>query len=109
MNINEYQQVALTTANYPPISHSCIYPALGLANETGEVLGKLKKVWRDDNGVFTTEKLNSLFDELGDVLWYLSVLSHELGFKLEDIAEHNKNKLKSRQERGVINGNGDKR
>jgi NTP pyrophosphatase (non-canonical NTP hydrolase) len=109
MNFNEYQKQCLTTANYKPISHSCIYPALGLANEAGEVLGKLKKVFRDDNGTFTKEKLESLADELGDVMWYCSTLAHELGFTLSEIADRNVEKLRSRQQRNTLLGDGDNR
>lgn len=109
MQFNDYQTAALTTAKYPAIGHLCIYPALGLANEAGEVLGKIKKVFRDDGGTFTEEKLAAISDELGDVLWYVAGLAHELGFKLDDIATHNLHKLKSRKERNAICGDGDTR
>ncbi|MEZ4102976.1 MAG: MazG nucleotide pyrophosphohydrolase domain-containing protein [Candidatus Paceibacterota bacterium] len=55
------------------------------------------------------EKLQDLKKEIGDVLWYLSALSNDLGFTLEEVAEKNLEKLKSRQERGVVHGNGDNR
>ena len=42
---------------------------LGLAEESGEVLGKIKKVYRDDNGNISTEKMKEIEKELGDVLW----------------------------------------
>jgi len=47
--------------------------------------------------------------ELGDVLWYLANLSAELGFSLEEVAFNNLEKLKSRQERNQLHGNGDNR
>jgi hypothetical protein len=31
-----------STAGYPAIGHSVIYPTLGLANESGKVAGKVK-------------------------------------------------------------------
>jgi NTP pyrophosphatase (non-canonical NTP hydrolase) len=46
---------------------------------------------------------------LGDVLWYISNLSHELKIDLEDVANTNLNKLFSRLERNKINGSGDNR
>jgi hypothetical protein len=46
MTFNEYQSKAVETAIYGTGS-TIIYPALGLANEAGEVLGKIKKVLRD--------------------------------------------------------------
>lgn len=39
MNLNDYQHLALQTAVYSE-EHVIIYPALGLSNEVGEVLGK---------------------------------------------------------------------
>jgi hypothetical protein len=48
MTLDHYQQEAAATAIY---KHPIIYPALGLSNEAGEVLGKIKKLLRDDGGV----------------------------------------------------------
>ena len=47
--------------------------------------------------------------EAGDILWQLSGLCHVMGWELEDVAQGNLDKLASRQERGVIDGNGDNR
>ena len=47
--------------------------------------------------------------ELGDVLWYVAVLADYLDLSLDDIATANLAKLASRQERGVLGGNGDNR
>jgi NTP pyrophosphatase (non-canonical NTP hydrolase) len=47
--------------------------------------------------------------ELGDVLWYVSQITSELGLELEDIAQANLEKLLSRQRRGVLSGSGDER
>ena len=47
MNFVEYQERARQTAQYPVIGHAVIYPTLGLANEAGEVAGKIKKIFRD--------------------------------------------------------------
>ena len=42
MNFKDYQQKALKTALYPA-KYKVIYAAMGLGNEAGEVLGKIKK------------------------------------------------------------------
>ena len=47
--------------------------------------------------------------ELGDVLWYVADIAHYLGATLNDVADMNIEKLASRQDRGVIQGNGDNR
>jgi NTP pyrophosphatase (non-canonical NTP hydrolase) len=109
MNFTEYQQKAKATAKYPVIGHGVIYPTLGLTNEAGEVAGKIKKVFRDKDGVISDETRDALKAELGDVLWYLSQVATELNLSLDDIAEYNIAKLLDRQARGKIQGDGDNR
>lgn len=108
MNFNEYQEQAISTAIYPE-EYKVLYPALGLANEAGECLGKIKKVLRDDNGKFSDEKIMEIGKEVGDTLWYLASLVEDLGLKLDNIAKQNIEKLQSRKERGVLQGSGDNR
>jgi len=108
MNFNDYQLEAVKTAIYP--SHlEIIYPSLGLAGETGEVCEKVKKVFRDKEGVVSDETRTELKKEIGDVLWYIANLATDLDLSMDEIAEANITKLKSRRERGVIQGNGDNR
>jgi NTP pyrophosphatase (non-canonical NTP hydrolase) len=109
MNFNEYQQKSRRTAAYPAIGQPIIYPTLGLVNEAGEVAGKVKKIFRDKGGHISEAERHALKAELGDVLWYLAQLATELGLSLEEIAEHNLEKLLDRQQRGVIGGEGDNR
>ncbi len=109
MNFNEYQIEARKTAIYPNINKNLYYPTLGLCGESGEVAEKIKKIFRDSNGIVTQEKKNELKKELGDVLWYLSNLSSELELSLEDVAKTNINKLKERKENNKLHGSGDNR
>lgn len=108
MELNEYQLKALETAIYPK-EQKIIYPTLGLTGEAGEVSDKVKKVLRDNDGVFSEDRKLEIAKELGDVAWYLAVCANDLGFTLEEICQMNYDKLKSRQARGKINGNGDNR
>lgn len=108
MTLNDYQLKALETANYPQ-EFKIIYPVLGLTGEAGEVSDKVKKVIRDNNNVFTDDRKQEIAKEIGDVLWYIATLSHDLGYSLEEIGQMNYDKLKSRKERNMINGNGDNR
>ena len=103
MRFDEYQEEAKKTAIYPD-QYKVVYPALGLAGESGEVAEKVKKHIRD--GVLNVDDLKK---ELGDVLWYLAAIASDLGLNLDDVAESNLQKLRSRQARGVISGNGDNR
>ncbi|MEM0201069.1 MAG: nucleoside triphosphate pyrophosphohydrolase family protein [Candidatus Micrarchaeaceae archaeon] len=106
MDFIEYQKNTKTTAIYPDVLEGRFYyPALGLAGEVGELLNKIKKIARDKKA----PDINDLKGEIGDVLWYLSQLSNEFGIDLNEAAEENIKKLKSRKERGVISGSGDNR
>ncbi len=110
MELNEYQKQALKTAIYPE-KYKVIYSALGLGNEAGEVMGKIKKWLRGDDGEgeMSKERVEALKGELGDVLWYLAVLANDLGLELNEIAQANVLKLQSRQEKGNLKGDGDTR
>src|SRR5918994_908654 len=109
MNFNDYQTKSRKTAGYPAIGHPVIYPTLGLVNEAGEVAGKIKKVFRDQEGQISEETREALKAELGDVLWYIAQIATELELSLDEIAEHNIAKLYDRLERGKIKGEGDNR
>lgn len=109
MNFRDYQRLSRETAIYPKVGKNFVYPALGLGGETGEVLEKIKKIIRDNNGKITSRAKRMLAKELGDVLWYLSQLCSELNLDFQEIAKRNIEKLKSRQRRGKLRGSGDER
>lgn len=106
MDFNEYQKKALETAIYP---NPIVYPTLGLTGEAGEVADKVKKVIRDNNSVFSYECKKEIAKEIGDVLWYCAMLSHDLGYSFDEIAQINCDKIASRKAHGKINGEGDNR
>lgn len=110
MDFSQYQRKTEETAIYPRKGNQgIIYCALGLTGEAGEVAEKVKKVLRDENGVFTEEKRREIAKEVGDVLWYCSQISYELGFPLESVAWNNLEKLQDRKTKGMLKGNGDNR
>lgn len=114
MNFNEYQKQALTTdifarGTYQVSDPAFISKVLGLAGESGEVAEKFKKILRDKNGVLSEEDKAEIAKELGDVLWYVAVLAHYMSLSLQDVADVNIAKLKSRKDRGVQRGSGDNR
>ena len=106
MNFSEYQKRANATAIYDS-KFSILYPTLGLAGEAGEVAEKVKKIIRDNKSII--DERQDVAKELGDVLWYVAAVARDIGYSLEVIAEMNIEKLESRKERGVIQGNGDNR
>ncbi len=109
MDFNEYQELAFSTATYPNKLNNPYYPVMGLGGEAGEVLNKVKKIMRDDNGVISQQKRQEVKDELGDCAWYLAVTAKEFGLLLDDVVESNIAKLAARKERNVIKGSGDYR
>ncbi len=109
MELSDYQRRSRATAVYPDAGANLTYPALGLCGEAGEVAEKVKKAIRDDGGVLTAERRDALAGELGDVLWYVAQLATEAGLDLDQLADANLAKLRSRQERSMLSGSGDTR
>ena len=119
MGINLYQKRALNTAVFERND----YPLIALGEEVGEVMGKIAKFGRKNN-MSVEQVINAIANpqtsavqelreqvgkELGDVLWQWAVLSDALGFKAFDVAALNLMKLQDRQQRNVLNGEGDER
>lgn len=106
----DYQVSTRETAIYPCADTgepaALAYVALGLASESGEVAGKVKKILRDGDVYALREAIEK---ELGDVLWYLARLTDELGVSLSGVAIENLSKLRDRKARGVLGGSGDNR
>ena len=69
---------------------------LGLAGETGECCDIVKKSLFQDH----REYEEKLMDELGDIMWYVAETAAAIGFTLDQVAEHNLQKLRSRYPEG---------
>lgn len=121
MNARDYQKKAHDFASY---GDNAMYPALGLAEEAGEVCGKIAKFIRHNNGMTPkdvekssspllreeVEKLRiALMSELSDVMWMVAELCTVYGLDMGEVMAENIEKLTDRRERGVIDGNGDNR
>lgn len=111
MDFNEYQEKASVTATFTgkQEEHQLMYLALGVCGESGEIAEKIKKIIRNDEGVVSDEKRESIRSEIGDVLWYLSQLSRVLHIPFEDAAQDNIRKIMDRKARGVVKSTGDTR
>jgi NTP pyrophosphatase (non-canonical NTP hydrolase) len=114
MDFKDYQAQAIKTDLFggkpqPITSNAFLAQLLGLVGETGEIAEKFKKLYRDKNGEFSEDDKAAMTKELGDVLWYVSVVSTYLDISLQDVATQNIEKLKSRQQRGKLSGSGDNR
>lgn len=120
ITLPEYQLRAMSTCLTTCYNFS--YMMLNLVGEVGELASKVAKAIRKreattSNGHLRHPSTRSIDDELeeamkleaGDVLWQLAGLCSVMGWGLEEIARMNLDKLASRQQRGVIDGNGDNR
>jgi len=119
MELEQYQHSALSTVVFPE-EWGIAYCALKLNGEAGEVAEEVGKAIRAGELVFPMgsasrdsgpgtvhEKLReALRDELGDVLWYVAVLAHQLNYSLEEIATANLAKLQARKQRGELKHHG---
>ena len=97
MNINEYQQLAMTTLN-PELSKKdvLINSVMGLCGESGEAIDIVKK-WLAHGHELDKEHLK---EELGDIAWYLAEAAIALDLPLEEILQGNIDKLKKRYPEG---------
>lgn len=130
MELNEYQDRAMSTCM--PSCNNISYMLLNLVAEVGEFSGKLAKAIRKGQvaiGGFSLANKNKLtipsgpqeldfdalaFDqelqkEAGDIFWQFAGVCSVMGWRLENIGVGNLEKLADREQRGVIDGDGDNR
>ena len=122
MTANEYQAVALKTANGKlTIAEQLSNGALGLSGEASEVVEQAVKLLNAalelsraaggiadyvKKGLYQEHALDivHLNEELGDCLWYIALLSDIYGWKLEEVMLHNIAKLRRRYRDGQFSG-----
>lgn len=109
VELDDYQEQALNTDAYSDNKFNIEYKALGLYDEAEKVSDKIKKVFKDYDNKLDENKAHEIAKELGDILWYLSILAHKLGYNLSEIATMNIYKLRKLMEENKIHGNGDNR
>ena len=83
LTVEGYAAQALTT-DQGSDAGSLVFPLLGLFGETGSLLSEVKKKQRDKASY--VGYATNVVEELGDVLWYLTVLANRGGIALSDIA-----------------------
>lgn len=93
MNVNEYQELAMTTLN-PDLNKKdvLINSVMGLCGESGEAIDIVKK-WLAQGHELDKERLTK---DLGDIAWYLAEAATALDLPLEQILQANIDKLKKR-------------
>ncbi|KXY16194.1 nucleoside triphosphate pyrophosphohydrolase family protein [Bacillus cereus] len=102
--LDQYQEAALRTWNTnQDFGGRVLNAALGLSGESGEVADIVKKAIFHGHGFDPAHcpgeeegNTHKIALELGDILYYISIMSHEMGYTLEDIAQMNIEKLAKR-------------
>jgi NTP pyrophosphatase (non-canonical NTP hydrolase) len=82
LTIRDYVSQAMTTDRGSD-GGSLTFPLLGLFGETGSLLSEVKKKQRDRASYLGYA--GAVVEELGDVLWYLTIVAARAGLSLSDI------------------------
>jgi NTP pyrophosphatase (non-canonical NTP hydrolase) len=102
MDLNSYQDRAMSTRM---ASADERYALENLVGEVGELFSLLAKARRKE----VKPDRDLVKKELGDILWQVAAVAKDFEFTLGDVGYTNIEKLRSRQERGMIDSNGDNR
>ena len=93
MTLDDYQSAAARTLN-PSLDERerLVDAAAGLAEEAGEVLGLVRK------HAYMAHELDRgrIVKELGDALWCIAAVAGTLGVTLDEVAQSNLAKLRTR-------------
>ena len=89
-------EVLRTYAGSENVLDKLTLAALGLTGEAGEVADTVKKVLYQGHELDTAH----LKQELGDVLWYITLACNAIGCTLEDVMQWNVAKLHARYPNG---------
>lgn len=135
MNLEEYQKFCRTTDLFPfgpdnSVVRLLEYRSLCLSGEVGELAEKIlnlafaglalsakqgalanlaKKIKRDDRNWLTPGMRHDMVSELGDIMWYTSILCDLLDVPLSYVLDKNMEKLSKRKAEDKIKGSGDDR
>lgn len=93
LRLNEYHAAAMRTRDLDlDVNSTLIVGALGLAGEAGEVVERIKK------HTFHGHELDwrAVVEELGDVMWYVTLIADALEVDLDHVATINMRKLRER-------------
>ena len=92
MNGNEFQRKAMRTASNLCESDMLINGVMGLCGESGEVIDLVKK-YKFQGHPLDREMV---IDELSDCLWYIAITAESIGVGLDQVMQHNVDKLLKR-------------
>jgi len=96
MDIAEYTKEVHRTCDLQDQRELLTLTALGIAGEAGEIVDLIKKVLYHAHQLDTS----ALCKEIGDLLWYMTLLCETAGFTLDDVMQANVEKLRQRYPQG---------
>lgn len=94
--LDDYQKQALRTAAGLSKDDALMNAALGLSGETGEIADLIKKHKYQGHHLDRQKAI----EELGDVMWYCSLMAYALNIDLSEVADRNIMKLSTRYPSG---------
>ena len=100
LTLSEYQAAAQRTDQRRSLDEGLAFPLLGLFGETGSLLSEVKKKQRDPVAYLGYE--DSVVEEIGDVLWYLSAVAARAHLSLADLAANMDRGLATWQSKGDV-------
>jgi NTP pyrophosphatase (non-canonical NTP hydrolase) len=96
MDLKEYQELCkITSKVFESPEKEISNWGLGIAGETGDLVGCIKKTFFHGD-----DQKAGIKENLGDTLWYMAMIANFFGWKLEDILQENIDKLKKRYPQG---------
>ena len=91
-SLSEYQKLCKKTAKvFDDPDKEIMTWGLGIAGEAGDVAGCIKKTTSHGN-----DQRIGTRENVGDTMWYMSMICNFYGWKLDDILAENIDKLKKR-------------
>jgi len=95
-SLKEFQEACKKTAKrFETKEKEILTWGLGVAGEAGDVAGCIKKTYAHDN-----DQTQGIRENIGDMLWYASMICNFYGWDFEEILQENIEKLKKRYPEG---------
>ena len=93
MELDKYQEACKRTSKKFSTPETAIATwGLGIAGEAGDVASCIKKTFVQKNG----KVKDGIKENIGDMMWYASMICDFFGWKLSDCLQENVDKLKER-------------
>ncbi len=97
MNLNEYQKLCkLTARKGKDVNEELCAWGLGVSGEAGDIASCIKKLVFHKNDSIK----EGIKENIGDMMWYASMICNSLGWDLNEVLEENIKKLKERYPKG---------